>query len=195
MLVTLLPSRHGIIGLMVLVIQLPIMQLSPMEAVWVIHDIFTATFQNQIDIAILSDYSYGVSQIKRDLSILGLTYTKFEMSDWDSYLDSNWLSVYDKIVLPWQDQSHSASIDDGGYGYYEIIGSSQNKTILENFMSSGGTLQVHLQENEQHYEYSTVTGESYLPLNMQIESRTNGDEVKAQDLEPVDIYHPIFRRY
>ena len=153
---------------------------------------FTATFQNQIDIAILSDYSYGVSQIKRDLSILGLTYTKFEMSDWDSYLDSNWLSVYDKIVLPWQDQSHSESIDDGGYGYYEIIGSSQNKTILENFMSSGGTLQVHLQENEQHYEYSTVTGESYLPLNMQIESRTNGDEVKAQDLEPVDIYHPIF---
>ena len=49
-------------------------------------------------------------------------------------------------------KSHSESIDDGGYGYYEIIGSSQNKTILENFMSSGGTLQVHLQENEQHYQ-------------------------------------------
>ena len=153
---------------------------------------FTATFQNQIDIAILSDYTYGVSEIKRDLSILGLTYTKFEMSDWDYYLDSDWLSVYDKIVLPWQDQSHSASIDDGGYGYYEIIGSSQNKTILENFMSSGGTLQLHLQENDLHYEYSPVTGESYLPLNMQVESRTNGDEVKAQYLEAVNSYHPIF---
>ncbi len=153
---------------------------------------FSATFQDQIDIAILSDYTYGVSEIKRDLSILGLTYTKFEMSDWGSYLNSNWLSVYDKIVLPWQDQSHSTSIDDGGYGYYEIIGSTENKTILENFMSSGGTLQLHLQENEQHYEYSSVTGESNLPLNMQIESRTNGNEVKSQDLEAVNPYHPIF---
>lgn len=152
---------------------------------------FSAMFLDQIDVAILSDQTQGGAAIKDDLELLGLTYTQFEMQDWDAYFNSSWLSVFDKIVLPWQWEYSAKPINEGGDGYYEIIGSTENKTILENYMFSGGTLQLHLQEIDEYYNYSSATGESNLPFNMQIAPQYL-NEVVYNDLSFTNLYHPIF---
>ena len=49
-----------------------------------IHDISIATFEDTIDVSILS--SSSTPAIKQDLSILGMTYTQFTLDDWSTYL-------------------------------------------------------------------------------------------------------------
>ena len=58
---------------------------------------FHATFADHIDIAILGD-STRVTAIKEDLVILGLTYTQYDINDWDEYLDLGWLTHYDGLL-------------------------------------------------------------------------------------------------
>ena len=64
---------------------------------------FIATFADHIDVAILSDSTPRTTAIKQDLAILGMTYTQFEINDWNTYFDAGWFTHYDKIVLPWQE--------------------------------------------------------------------------------------------
>ena len=152
---------------------------------------FSATFQDRVDIAILSESTYGVYGIKTDISLLGLSYTQFNMDDWDNYFNSDWLSVYDKVVLPWQDQILAAPISDGGYGYYDIIGTSENKSILQDFIYSGGTVQIHLSEETENYDFSLTTAKSNLPFNMHIEPRINGNEIMYDEVSSQDPFHPV----
>ena len=153
---------------------------------------FHATFKEQIDVAILSDNSYRNSAIKNDLAILSMSYTQFEISDWDEYLRQGWLSHYSKVIMPWQSDSAAKPVSEGGSGYYELIGSNTNQNILKNYMSSGGTLQIHLSYSTEYYDYSSSTGESNLPLDMQIEPRLNENKITYNDIEFADPYHPIF---
>ena len=78
---------------------------------------FHATFEDTIDVAILS--SSSTPAIKQDLSTLGMTYTQFTMDDWSTYLDSDWMANYHKIVIPSQSDYSAKPESDGGDGYFE----------------------------------------------------------------------------
>ena len=125
---------------------------------------FHAGFAYDVDVAILSGDSARVTAIKEDLVILGMTYTQYNINDWSEYLDLGWLVHYDKVIMPQQDVNTAKPSDEGGKGYYELIGSSTNQNALKNFMSSGGTVQVHLSSATDYYEYSSSTGESLLAV-------------------------------
>lgn len=153
---------------------------------------FHAAFADQIDIAILSGDSTRVTAIKEDLVILGMTYTQYDINDWSEYLDLGWLTHYDKVVMPWQDVNTAKPSDEGGKGYYELIGGSSNQNALKSFMSSGGTVQVHLSGATDYYEYSSSTGESLLPFDMDIQPRNTPEtRITYSNMEVADPYHPI----
>ena len=153
---------------------------------------FHAAFADQIDVAILSGDSSRVSAIKEDMQILGMTYTQFYITDWDEYLDLGWISHYDKVIMPWQDANTAKPVDEGGRGYYEVIGKSSNQLVLKNFMSSGGTVQVHLSGDTDYFEYSSSTGESLLPFDMDIKPKNSPEErITYSNMEVADPYHPI----
>ena len=105
---------------------------------------FHATFADQIDVAILGDSTARTSTIKQDLQLLGMSYTQFGINDWTTYLDSGWMTHYDKILLPWQEDIAAKDVESGGRGYYQKLGSTANRQTLESFMSAGGTVQAHL---------------------------------------------------
>ncbi len=154
---------------------------------------FHATFADHVDIAILSDDTTRTATIKEDLEILGLTYTQFGINDWNDYLNSGWMSHYDKVLMPWQESNAAKPSSEGGKGYYEKIGTTPNKNTLKNFMTAGGTLQVHLSEDTSYYEYSSSTGESLLPFDMDIQPRTTPEtHVTYNSMTVADPYHPIF---
>ena len=151
---------------------------------------FHATFEDTVDVAILS--SSLTREIKEDLSILGKTYTQFAIEDWQTYLKQGWMANYDKIVIPWQDNYSARPSSEGGEGYFEKLGTSQNKSILESFMAAGGTVQIHLSSSTDYYEYSSATGESLLPFNMEIQPRNTGQtKLRYTDIHFANSYHPI----
>ena len=76
---------------------------------------FIATFKDTVDVAILSDSSLRTTAIKQDLNILGMTYTEFEVIDWETYFDGGWFAHYDKIILPWQELQQAK---DAGAPYF-----------------------------------------------------------------------------
>ncbi len=153
---------------------------------------FHATFADHIDIAILSGDSTRVSAIKEDMVILGMSYTQYDINDWDDYLDLGWMTHYDKVIMPWQEVNTAKPSDEGGKGYYEWIGGSSNQNVLKSFMSAGGTVQVHLSGATDYYEYSSSTGESLLPFDMDIQPRNTPEtRVTYSNMEVADPYHPI----
>ena len=152
---------------------------------------FHATFEDTIDVAILS--SSSTPAIKQDLSTLGMTYTQFTMDDWSTYLDSDWMANYHKIVIPSQSDYSAKPESDGGDGYFEKLGDSSVKNTLENFMSAGGTVQIHLTSSAEYYGYSFSTEQSYLPFDMDIRARNTAQtKVTYNDMEVANPYHPIF---
>ena len=59
-------------------------------------------------------------------------------------------------------------------------------------MSDGGTLQVHLSGATDYYEYSSSTGESLLPFNMDIQPKdTPETRITYSNMDVADPYHPI----
>ena len=60
-----------------------------------------------------------------------MTYTQYDINDWSEYLDLGWLTHYDKVVMPWQDVNTAKPSDEGGKGYYELIGGSSNQNALK----------------------------------------------------------------
>ena len=153
---------------------------------------FHAGFAYNVDVAILSGDSTRVTAIKEDLSILGMTYTQYDINDWQEYLELGWLVHYDKVIMPWQDVNTAKPSDEGGKGYYELIGGSSNQNALKNFMSDGGTVQVHLSGSTDYYEYSSSTGESLLPFNMDIQPKNTPEtRITYSNMDVADPYHPI----
>ena len=152
---------------------------------------FEATFAENIDIAILSDTSTETGIIKQDLALLGMTYTQFEIGDWDKYFDAGWFTHYDKIILPMQDLNAAKDTDQGGDGYYQSLADPvQRKTVLTNFMSAGGTIQAHLAPHgEQVYGKDST---SRLPFNLDIKEKTDEDKrITYAKMDLADPYHPI----
>ena len=157
---------------------------------------FHATFADNIDVAILSDSSTRTSKIKLDLDILGMTYTQFEISDWETYFESGWFTHYDKIILPWQTDIAAKDLDYNGDGYYEALGSSQNELTLRGFMSAGGTVQVHLgPQGTSVYGGSTTSGGNQvdyrLPFDLFIQEKNGNDAVTYSNTNFADPYHPM----
>ena len=44
---------------------------------------FIATFESNIDVAILGDTSARTTAIKQDLALLGMSYTQYSINDWN----------------------------------------------------------------------------------------------------------------
>ena len=151
---------------------------------------FHATFADQINVAILSDTSTRTSTIKEDLNILGMSYTQFEINDWDTYFLSGWFTHYDKIVLPWQT---TLSAEDNGRGYFQKLSSGQRKNTLNNFMSAGGTIQAHLGPQSSQVYGTENDLNLRLPLDLTINSRTSDDSppIEFGDTKFADPYHPL----
>ena len=153
---------------------------------------FHATFADQIDVAILSDSTARTSTIKEDLQYLGMTYTQFAINDWTTYLDSGWMTHYDKILLPWQDDIAAKDVESGGRGYYQKLGSTANRQTLESFMSAGGTVQAHLGPQGSQIYGLDVGLNGRLPFGMDVQSRdTPETKILYTGLDIADPFHPI----
>ena len=153
---------------------------------------FHATFADQVDVAILSDTSSRTTAIKQDLAILGMTYTQYEINDWSTYFEAGWFTHYDKIILPWQDVLVAKDTQFGGDGYYQYLGEPTRRTVLENFMSAGGTVQAHLGPlGEQIYGLDQgLPGR--LPFGLDVQSRdTTSTQVTYNTMDLADPYHPV----
>ncbi|MGB2507645.1 MAG: hypothetical protein ACPIFP_07990, partial [Candidatus Poseidoniaceae archaeon] len=141
---------------------------------------------------ILSDTSTRTTAIKQDLAILGMTYTQYEINDWATYFDAGWFTHYDKIVLPWQDVLVAKDTQFGGDGYYQYLGEPARRTVLENFMSAGGTVQAHLGPlGSQIYGLDQGLA-GRLPFGLDIQSRdTASTQVTYSTMDLADPYHPV----
>ncbi len=151
---------------------------------------FNATFQYDIDIAILSDATDlgRLEKVKEDLEGMGMSYTQYTMKDWDEYLTSSWLTHYNKVLLPWQSELSAKDTSQGGKGYYEAIGTSMNKLNLENFMAAGGTVEMHLGPYHNYY----VSQNGRLPFAVDVlDKNTAGNQVTFSQVDIADPYHPL----
>ena len=153
---------------------------------------FIATFAEHIDVAILSDSTTRTTAIKQDLAILGMSYTQFEINDWNTYFEGGWFTHYDKIVLPWQEVLAAKDTQFGGDGYYQYLGEPARRSILENFMNAGGTVQAHLGPLGSQI-YGLDQGLSgRLPFGLDIQSRdTASTQVTFNTMDLADPFHPI----
>ncbi|RJU99932.1 MAG: VCBS repeat-containing protein [Candidatus Poseidoniales archaeon] len=155
---------------------------------------FIATFKDTVDVAILSDSSLRTTAIKQDLNILGMTYTEFEVTDWETYFYGGWFAHYNKIILPWQElqQAKDAGAPYFGGGYYEELAEGGRRTVLQNFMNSGGTVQAHLGPlGEQIYGNDQQGLAGRLPFSLDIKSRNATNQVTFATMDLADPYHPI----
>ena len=153
---------------------------------------FHAIFADQIDVAILSDSTARTSTIKEDLQLLGMSYTQFAINDWTTYLDSGWMTHYDKILLPWQEDIAAKDVESGGRGYYQKLGSTANRQTLESFMSAGGTVQAHLGPQGSQIYGLDVGLNGRLPFGMDVQSRNTPEtKILYTDLDIADPFHPI----
>ncbi|RJU85739.1 MAG: VCBS repeat-containing protein [Candidatus Poseidoniales archaeon] len=153
---------------------------------------FHATFADQVDVAILSDTSSRTTAIKQDLAILGMSYTQYEINDWSTYFEAGWFTHYDKIILPWQDVLVAKDTQFGGDGYYQYLGEPARRTVLENFMSAGGTVQAHLGPlGTQIYGLDQGLA-GRLPFGLDVQSRdTTSTQVTYNTMDLADPYHPV----
>jgi len=150
-------------------------------------------FYDQIDVAILSNETdlNRLQQVKADLEVMGMTYTQFEVEDWEEYVTPDWIEHYNKVLLPWQTDYNVVYGD-----YYEIMDNRRETDgisvvdVLENFMIHGGTVQMHLGPYENEYEPGRLIFDMLIEdrnqYNMSIDNR-----IKYEDISIDDPYHPI----
>ncbi len=150
---------------------------------------FEIEFFDNVDVAILSNPTdqNRLQRVKEDLESMGMTYTQYLVEDWERYATPNWMSHYDKILLPWQ-TDYNVEYGD----YYETLGETRESDglsvteILEAFMVNGGTVQIHLGPYRNDYQPDR------LPFGMDIAMRNQwNNTVTDDDLVVVDAYHPL----
>jgi len=143
---------------------------------------FTITFADSVDVAILSNPTdqNRLQSVKEDLESMGMTYTQFRQDDWNTYLESGWLTHYDKILLPWQTDTN---VQAGNY--YGRLGESATQTTLENFMLGGGTIEIHLGP------YATGLDDKLLYEMGILDRSTAGNSIQHGDTNIMDPYHPL----
>ena len=121
-----------------------------------------------------------------------MTYTQFEINDWDTYFDSGWFTHYDKVVLPWVSENTAKDIENNGKGYFQKLGLTKNKNTLEGFMYAGGTVQAHLgPQGSQIYGVNDgLPGR--LPFGLNIQSKDLGESpITYSETDFADPYHPF----
>ena len=95
-------------------------------------------------------------------------------------------------MLPWQEVLVAKDTQFGGDGYYQYLGEPARRTVLENFMSAGGTVQAHLGPLGSQI-YGLDQGLSgRLPFGLDIQSRdTASTQVTFTTMDLADPFHPI----
>jgi len=154
---------------------------------------FEIQFYDNIDVAILSNPTdqNRLQSVKNDLEAMGKTYTQLRMENWDTYGTPDWVEHFNKVLLPWQTDYNVY------YGeYYEALAETRESDglslteTLEDYMSGGGTVQMHLGPYRNEYQPNR------LPFGMDIAMRnqvnfTVDNRVHYSNLTIVDQYHPI----
>jgi len=156
---------------------------------------FEIQFFDNIDVAILSNPTdqNRLQNVKNDIEAMGMTYTQLRMDNWDTYGTPDWIEHFNKVLLPWQTDYNA----DQKYGaYYEALAETRESDglslteTLEDYMSSGGTVQMHLGPYRNEYQPNR------LPFGMDIAMRnqvnfTVDNRIHYSNLKIVDQYHPI----
>ena len=152
---------------------------------------FTATFSEQIDVLILSDFANGAdgAKVKNNLADLGMTHTQLNMAeDWDTYLSNNWLGTsvkgangFEKILMPMQNDATAQQFAEG---------ISTEKITFEGFMNAGGTIEMHLGPYQSYYQ-STTGGRLPLGITVSNTGTANEDKVQYNDLVIGEQFHPL----
>ena len=160
---------------------------------------FPITFYDHIDVAILSNPTdqSRLQRVKSDLDSMGMTYTQYQIENWEKYGTHDWLDVYSKVLLPWQTDYNVE------YGqYYEKMAEANPENaditlnqVLTEYMRTGGTVQLHLGPYRTYYD---APGQSpfRLPFDIDIVMRdfvnfTEDRRIKSDSLEVIDPFHPI----
>ena len=79
-----------------------------------------------------------------------MTYTQFTMDDWSTYLDSDWMANYHKIVIPSQsDYSAKPEVMEEMVTLKNL--EHHQKCLIESFMAAGGTVQIHLTSSAEYW--------------------------------------------
>ncbi|MGY8692013.1 MAG: hypothetical protein ACKVHF_03510, partial [Candidatus Poseidoniales archaeon] len=108
---------------------------------------FEILFMDDIDVLILSNPTdqNRLQRVKQDLESMGKTYTQLRVNDWETYATPDWIEHYEKVLLPWQ-TDYNVEYGD----YYQLMGQTRDTDglslteTLENYMQTGGTVQMHL---------------------------------------------------
>ena len=150
---------------------------------------YTVTFADEIDVAILSNPTDQgrLDRVKEDLDAMGMTYTQFRVDDWETYVTTEWMEHYNKILLPWQTENN---VENGLY--YDQLSATRSTDqlsamdIILNRMQSGATVQMHLGP------YRTAYQGDKLPYGMDVLDRnTEGNYVTHDAVQVVDWHHPL----
>ncbi len=147
---------------------------------------FEIDFVDNIDVAILSNPTdqNRLQRVKSDLESMGMTYTQYTVDDWNRYATPDWMSHYDKILLPWQTDYNVE------YGqYYQSLSETRDSGIsvndvLESYMTFGGTVQMHLGPYRTAYDENIIH-------DLDVKMRNTNNTVTFDDLTIIDAFHPL----
>jgi hypothetical protein len=154
---------------------------------------FHIVFSENVDVAILSDNTdqQRLQSVRADLDAMGMTYTQFTMNDWDTYVTSDWLIHYDKVLLPWQTTTNVVNRQ-----YYERLDTIRTsdglspRDVMMTFMLGGGTVEMHLGPYNTHY-----TNPSRLPFGISVANRNEQSTYitynQIKDNMFQNPYHPL----
>ena len=96
--------------------------LYQMEVLQAMKDISMLHLLKTLMLQFFREILQELLQSRKIYLILGMTYTQYDINDWQEYLELGWLVHYDKVIMPWQDVNTAKPSDEGGKGYYELIG-------------------------------------------------------------------------
>ena len=154
---------------------------------------FVIQFFDNIDVAILSNATNEsrLERVKSDLEAMGKTYTQFQVHDWDEYATLEWLEHYNKVLLPWQTEHN---VYYGDY-YYKLDQNRASHSLtvtetLEEYMTGGGTVQLHLGPYKSEYQPNRLPFGIDLVMRNQVSADVD-NRIHYTSLDIVDQYHPI----
>ena len=151
---------------------------------------FSITMKDTVDVAILSNPTDQgrLGRVTEDLAAMGMTYTTFQVDDWDRYVTPIWMNHYDKILLPWQTEYN---VQKGFYDQLSTTRASDGNSalsVITDRMKAGATLQMHLGPYDSAYQ-----GDK-LPDGMDVLDRNAaGNMVTHSDTLVQDWHHPMMQ--
>tara|TARA_B110000444_G_scaffold260947_1_gene310087 strand:+ start:7486 stop:14046 length:6561 start_codon:yes stop_codon:yes gene_type:complete len=154
---------------------------------------FEILFMDDIDVLILSNPTdqNRLQRVKQDLESMGKTYTQLRVNDWETYATPDWVEHYEKVLLPWQ-TDYNVEYGD----YYQLMGQTRDTDglslteTLENYMQTGGTVQMHLGPYRNDFMPERLPFGIDIAMRNQFNS-TMDNRIGYDNISIIDPFHPI----